>query len=278
MDSQTIKLILTSTVVSALVGGLVTLLSQQRLLARKAQLDYEFEAKKRLYEAVGPLRFQLLLAVRDVVRRFHAHHGINWNMDPNEYYVKSCIYRILAPLAVGQLIERQMSLVDFAVDKEAISLLSFVTAAERMLTGSDIVLNHPDLDWSSQTQHLFRDNLRSAADKLIVSEPGKPERVMSFAEFDQQYDLLKTESLRGLVRIFEHCQHSLTENPIFWVRMIGYTRVCSMHLQSRSAANLGFNAREIPVDEMIMATRDPHFMSQLNLFRHCLKGMLNDGI
>ena len=100
MDTETLKLVGTSAVVSAIVGGLVTFLSQNRLLARKAQLDYELDAKKRLYEVVGPLRLQLLLAARDVVRRFQMHHKNNWNMDPKDYYVKSCIYRLLAPLAI----------------------------------------------------------------------------------------------------------------------------------------------------------------------------------
>ncbi len=49
MENETLNLIATSAVVAAIVGGLVTFLSQHRLLARKAQLDYELEAKKRLY-------------------------------------------------------------------------------------------------------------------------------------------------------------------------------------------------------------------------------------
>jgi hypothetical protein len=89
MDASTLKLIGTSAVVSAIVGGLTTFLTQHRLLARKAELDYELEAKKRLYEAVGPLRLQLLLAARDVVRRIGTHHLSNWNMSADGYYVKS---------------------------------------------------------------------------------------------------------------------------------------------------------------------------------------------
>jgi hypothetical protein len=208
MDEQTLKLLATSAVVSAIVGGLVTFLSQNFLLARKAQLDYELDAKKRLYEAVGPLRLQLLLAAR-------------------------CVYRLLAPLAVGQLIEKQMSIVDFTVDSDAISLLTFITAAERMLTGNDVVLDHPEVDWSSQSQHIFRDNLRAAAYKLIISEPGEPNRLMSFAEFHSTYDLLETEALRDLGMIFKNCEHSLAENTIFWVRVTGYAYACAELLKSR---------------------------------------------
>jgi hypothetical protein len=277
MDTETLKLIGTSAVVSAIVGGLVTFLSQNRLLARKAQLDYELEAKKRLYEVVGPLRLQLLLAARDVVRRFQMHHQNNWNMNPKGYYVKSCVYRILAPLAIGQLIEKQLSVVDFGVDKDAIGLLSFISSAERMLTGDDLVLNHPDVDWSSQKQHLFRDNLRAAALKLVVSESGKPSRLMSFAEFDASYELLETEALKALAMIFNRCKNSLTENVIFWVRVTGYAYACAEYLKSRTGVALGFEERKLPIKEMIQATKDRHYISQLELYQQRLKSILSEG-
>ncbi len=277
LDNETLKILASSAVVSAIVGGLVTFLSQNRLLARKAQLDYELEAKKRLYEAVGPLRFQLLLAARDVVRRFKMHHGTQWNMEPNRYYVKSCVYRLLAPLAVGQLIERQMSVVDFTVDSDAISLISFVTVAERMLTGDDIVLDHPQVDWSSQSQHIFRDNLRAAAYKLIISVPGEPGRLMTFAEFDNKYELLETDALRDLAMIFENCENSLTENTLFWVRVTGYAYACAQHLKSQSATDLGFSARELPIEKMIQATKDEYFISRLESYKERLRLTLNEG-
>jgi hypothetical protein len=277
MDTETLKLIGTSAVVSAIVGGLVTFLSQNRLLARKAQLDYELEAKKRLYEVLGPLRLQLLLAARDVVRRFQMHHKNDWNMNPKGYYVKSCVYRLLAPLAVGQLIEKQLSVVDFGVDTDAISLLRFISSAERMLTGDDLLLNHPDVDWSSQKQHLFRDNLRAAALKLVVSDSGKPSRLMSFAEFDTSYELLETEALKALAMIFKKCKKSLTENVIFWVRVTGYAYACAEYLKSPSGAALGFEERTLPIQEMIQATNDQHYISQLELYQQRLKSTLSEG-
>ena len=277
MNGDTLQLIATSAVVSAIVGGLVTYVTQHRLIARKAQLDYEFDAKKRLREAVGPLNFQLLLASRDVVRRFQQHQGGNWTMDPRGYYVKSCVYRLLAPLAVGQLIERKMSLVDFSVDSEAINLLRFLTAAERMLTGNDLILGHPDVDWSNQTQHLFRDNLRAAAASLTISEAGVGTRLLGLEEFNEQFDLLDTDALRDLANIFSRCENNLTENSIFWIRVTGYVYACSEHLKSKSATSLGFTARSLPIDEMIRATKDDHFISKLNLYKDKLKATLAEG-
>ena len=277
MDNEILKLLATSAVVSAIVGGLVTFLSQNWLLRRKAQLDYELEAKKRLYEAVGPLRFQLLLSARDVVRRFQAHHETRWNMDPKGYYVKSCVYRLLAPLSVGQLIERQMSLVDFSVDSDAINLVSFITVAERMLTGDDVMLDHPDLDWSTQSQHIFRDNLRSAAYKLIIPLSKESSRIMTFAEFNKKYELLNDDYLKDLGRIFEKCDYSLTENPLFWVRVTGYAYACAQQLKSRSATRLGFSTRELQIDDMIRATKDEHFISRLNKYKDSLETTLKEG-
>jgi hypothetical protein len=277
MDTETLKLLATSAVVSAIVGGLVTFLSQNRLLARKAQLDYELEAKKRLYEVVGPLRLQLLLAARDVVRRYEQHHKNRWNMNPEGYYVKSCVYRLLAPLAIGQLVEKQLSVVDFGVDQDAIGLLSFISSAERMLTGDEIILNHPDVDWSSQKQHLFRDNLRAAALKLVVTEPGQPNRLMTFAEFNAAYDLLKTDALRDLALIFQRCRGSLTENALFWVRVTGYAYACAEYLKSRTGAALGFEQRKLPIEEMVRATNDQHFVSQLDRYQQQLKAIMSQG-
>jgi hypothetical protein len=67
--------LVSSAVVAAIVGGLSSFLTQRYLLERKAQVDYEFMARKRLNEAIGPLRMQLLFSARDVVGRVRWHAG-----------------------------------------------------------------------------------------------------------------------------------------------------------------------------------------------------------
>ena len=146
-----------------------------------------------------------------------------------------------------------------------------------MLTGDDIILDHPDVDWSSQSQHIFRDNLRAAAYKLIIPLSGDSSRIMTFAEFNKEYELLNDDALRDLGRIFEKCDYSLTENPLFWVRVVGYAYACAQHLKSRSATNLGFSTRELPIDKMIRATKDEHFISRLNLYKSSLEATLKEG-
>lgn len=139
-------LLLSSAVVSAIVGGSITYFGQRRLAVRKAQIDYESNARRRLYEAIGPLRLQLLFAARDLASRVGAHLDADaWNMKPREYYVKSFIYRLLRPLSIGMLIERQMSYADFTVDRQALDLLRFNTVAFRILTGSESILGQSRL-------------------------------------------------------------------------------------------------------------------------------------
>jgi hypothetical protein len=48
-----VAVVVSSARVSALVGGLVAYLSQRALATRQATLDYEYAAKKRLYEDTG---------------------------------------------------------------------------------------------------------------------------------------------------------------------------------------------------------------------------------
>jgi hypothetical protein len=89
--------LVSSAVVAAIVGGLSSFLTQRCLLERKAQVDYEFMARQRLNEAIGPLRMHLLFSARDVLGRVRWHAGTRWNMDPSEHFARSFIYRLLRP-------------------------------------------------------------------------------------------------------------------------------------------------------------------------------------
>ena len=118
------RALVSSAVVAAVVAAVSTFLTQRYLLERKARIDYEYMARNRLYEEVGPLRMQLLSSARDVTRRTRQHAERDWNMDPSGVFVRSSVYRLLRPLAVSQLIEGKMSVADFSVDPAALALPS----------------------------------------------------------------------------------------------------------------------------------------------------------
>ena len=146
-----------------------------------------------------------------------------------------------------------------------------------MLTGSEIVLDHPDVDWSTQSQHLFRDNLRAAANELIRKNNGEAGRLITFAEFNELYTLEENKKLKPLAQIFKKCRSSLIENSVFWIRIVGYSFACSEHLNSPSAKLLGFVKRPIPIESMVKASEDDHFVSRIDVFKQTLSETLAEG-
>jgi hypothetical protein len=97
---------------------------------RAADREYALDARKRLYAAIGPLRFQLLLACRDLTGRIISHGTRkNYSTSVETYYGRSTLFRIIRPLALSELIERQIAYADFAVDPAAVRLLKFKKAA-----------------------------------------------------------------------------------------------------------------------------------------------------
>lgn len=66
MVATTSITLLSSAVIAAIIGAVSSFFTQRYLLSRKAQVDYEFMARKRLYDAIGPLRMQLMFAARAV--------------------------------------------------------------------------------------------------------------------------------------------------------------------------------------------------------------------
>ena len=261
--------LLTSTVVAAVVAGLISFATQRHLLERKATIDYELPAKQRLYQALGPLRLQLIFASRDVVRRVTLHPGTNWNLNPADYYARSFIWRLLRPLAVAALIERQLAVADFSVDPGALDLLRLKAAMEEMLTGGEVLLDHPKADWAAQTDHLFGDNLRSAAGKLLVVNESGGTRVLEFEEFVRDFpDLGAVSGLAELARIFETCRPraTLQANPVFWLRVVGYAFVCNQLVQTQGA-RLGFESAPLDVLALLRGAQDEHIASRLDAYQ-----------
>ncbi len=213
---------------AGLVAALTGYITQRSLAGRQARIDYEYNARKRLYEAVGPLRFQLVLACRDVVNRVDGHRRSDrWNMSPQGYYVHSFIYRLLRPMAINVLIERQMNYADFSVDPQAVELLRFGAAGYRMLTERDPMPEHCEINWSRESQHVFRENLVVAALRLIQPNKAGQDVVLDYSAFKLACpDPMADPALAPLARLFAANRHSLAELPQWWLRLVGYAWAC----------------------------------------------------
>ncbi|MGY0232085.1 hypothetical protein [Longispora urticae] len=261
-----------SALVSALVSAAATFFTQDRLARRKARIDYENHAHLRLYEAIGPLRFQLLLAARDAASRIADHPGHDWEMDPAAYYGHSFLYRLLRPLTITHLIERQLAVADFSVDRAAIDLIRFGIELPRALSGGAVTLGHPDVDWSTQRLHLFRGTIDAAADRLIVEEAGARARPMTYPEFTAAVgDPGADPALQPIAALFSGCRLNLTESPLWWLRVVAFGYACHVFV-ARHGPALGVEPREFPVRRLLEATPDPVVLGRIDRYLEVLRG------
>ncbi|WP_433729641.1 hypothetical protein ACQP0C_00920 [Nocardia sp. CA-129566] len=282
--------VVSSAVVAAIVGAVSSFFTQRYLLVRKAQLDadamdrqariaYESMARQRLYEAIGPLRMQLLYSARDAIHRIvgHVRAGMDWNMDPSADYGRSTIYRLLCPLAVAQLIERAVGAADFSVDAGALGLLRFGATSERMLSSDNVVLDHPDVDWARQTQHLFRDNLRAAAARLIDDDHDRP-IVISYDRFLEEVpDPARDPELEALAAILSQCSRHMGENPLFWLRLVGYAYACGELVRTQGVP-LGFATPTIDPAMLLRKTGDEYISRHIDDYVAAMRRVADEGL
>jgi len=268
-----------SALIAAVAGAVAGYVSQRALASRQARINYEYQARSRLYEAVGPLRFQLLMACRDVVRRVSSHvvHK-EWRLNPSGYYGSSTLYRLLRPLAVCILLERQMNAADFSVDPSSVQPLQFQVSAYRMLTNADPLKYYEGLDWAEQTQHVFRDNLRRAAARLVTDNAGGRPVVMDYATFLATYpDPIADESLAPLARIFKAADGSLTHNAVFWVRLVGYAYLCQDFIQT-TGTGLGFTNRSLDVRALLAQVDDSQILAKVGDQESVYRSVVAEGL
>ncbi len=88
--------------------------------------------------------------------------------------------------------------------------------------------------------------------------------VIDGSEFDAKFpDLLADQDLEPLARLFVRCKRRLTDNPVFWCRLVGYTYACSWYLE-RHGQDLGFAARRLDVQQLLGGVDDPQILDHLS--------------
>jgi hypothetical protein len=184
---------------------------------RDARIDYEYEARKNLYTSVAPLSFHLSELGDSALGRITglartARHGDlgptkrSW-LGSEGYFFTSTLYRLLAPLAVGELIRRKLTAVDVGLDKYLAlqyRLIRRLTASfsddYRLAAYTPEIPYRPDHSPSGhgdelgnvdelRRQGVYTGWLEQARDSLIRrdSEDEAP-RVINYGEFEALYD------------------------------------------------------------------------------------------
>lgn len=226
---------------------------------KSAEREYNLEARKRLYTAIGPLRFQLLVAARDVTARI-TNYGASpgsYRTSMNWYYGKSTLYRLLRPVAIAELVERQMTYADFSVDPTGVELLRFKKAALTAFTDGDSILDHPNADWGAQREHVVSGSLSRLANVVIVQEgegEAKRSRPMHYHEFELfAADPVNLKRLSPLTDILE--DFTVRTKPIFWIRLVCFAYVCNEYVGS-AGGSIGFKKREMDVEKLLLINGD----------------------
>jgi len=232
------------------------------LADQAAQRDYDWDARKRLYEAIGPLRFQLLLACRDLYGRVWSHaKREDYSTNVSGYYGRSTLYRILRPVTLGLLIERKMAYADFAVDEGAIALIRFNFLYRACLTGGFLVEGHSRVNWDYQVEHVFSQSLDVAGESLVVEPSEQPARFMRFDEYETR---LRTQAFVDQLDPFPDLLKGFTPSakPLLWLRLVAAANLCRKYVDDHGQA-LNISAPPIDVPELLRVTSDREIRDDL---------------
>jgi hypothetical protein len=244
---------------------------------KSAEREYNLEARKRLYIAIGPLKFQLLLACRDVSTRINNYGSddLSYSMTMRGYYGQSTLYRLLRPIAIAELIERQITYADFSVDPTGIELLRFKKAAFMAFTDGQTILDHPQADWNDEKEHVFSGTLSSLASALIIRDEdiGGKERPMHLHEFQafirEPSSFTQFSPFKEILNDFE-----IAKKPIFWIRLVCFGYICNEYL-GHAGSSIGFEKRHFLVQELLSVSKDRHTRSNIEKYKEMFQSLIN---
>jgi hypothetical protein len=231
---------------------------------KQSRLDYEYEARKRLYHECEPLIFELLEFAENARDRIQglattARHGDlpDW-LATDSYYMASTMYYLLAPVAVYKLMRRRLTVVDMRLDQ---NIGRHYTLCKQIawsfvddfnfawgLKVCPIAYKPNDADWKNLRainesvywrQGLPYGRLDNAVESLIIRDPQSTGelRIRSFGEFESAlYNPGTVRDTFIIVRdIFTNFHPA--RRPVLWRILVAqshiYSCIVRFHQQSR---------------------------------------------
>jgi hypothetical protein len=223
-----------------------------------ARRDYEYEAKKRLYQEYEPLLFQFnelsesayrrIIGVAKNIKYGNLTPSNGWLGTINGYYMVNTLYRFLAPLAIFRLMQRRLTLFDLNLNPMFSTQYLLAKILYRTFS-KDFVLSrmNPRLNYDPYSQkHVDRKNhpekyqlqgvylgkVDNMADALIKEEADKTLRIMSFGEFQREY--FKTDVVHEIFKDISNLFFNFHPNssPVLWRILITQARIYRAILDS----------------------------------------------
>ncbi len=215
--------LLWAAIVSAIVSAGVSYFFKRRENRHKAEVEYEYEQRKRLRELIGRYHGRLLNAANSLNYRFwnlYSNEGKDWlKMDGAYqnagYYFASIVYRFLNVCALLRQLENEAIFLDARIaDKKDFLFLNYVASLQWVMT--DVALFHGlKYDTSIQSDHFFADKFRHYSE--ICWRNGQ---FVSFDEF--QENVINNPEIERVLQFFDSLRSD--ENRLRWDRIV------AMHL------------------------------------------------
>jgi hypothetical protein len=225
----------------------------QEGLEKNARRDYEYSAKKKLYESYEPLLFQLS-ELSDMA--FSRIEGIAKNAKEgtrldnqiwqqfDSHYFRTTIYNVFAPLAIFKLIQKKLTFADFRIEEGIFlqySLIKtlfysfaddFKIARMRDLPEDKVYFarwnnQHKVFDPTFERQGLQSNKIDVIANAFLVADD-KDIRLRTFAEFEAglESDNGFNEKIKEAFALFKGF-HPDTK-PILWSILLVHACIHSM--------------------------------------------------
>jgi hypothetical protein len=242
--------------------------------AIRAKVDYEYDARRRLYARFDPALFQLLdLAEYALEQISSLTETARWQefvpaenepgravgrptlVKPN-YAAVSTVYGLYAPMVIIRSISRQLTLVDLSLDRR-MELQYFLAARlygtfkdDNKLAALDPAVPyepfHPDwrrLRLENPSKHwwqgLTMGRLEGVLDLLTVTSSDDSQRLASFGEFEQRWDTcLQADDERGRKHLAAASNALLGFRPdhraVYWRVLIAQARLYQALLRTKA--------------------------------------------
>jgi hypothetical protein len=223
---------------------------------RDARRDYEYEARKRLYEELEPLLFRLvdasdeawhrILSLARSARRNDIAANGGWLDSPENYYLRSTVYKLLVPMAVVRLFEEKLTFVDLAVEPRLRDQYFLAKTLDRSFT-DDFALaanlsydpndedaftlrkENPAMYWR---QGLYLGALDIAAGALIVRDAQSKPRIMGYGDFEKTLTEQTTDAFDEVLDVFLHFHP--TTRPVLWRILVAQAAIYKTFVCLRS--------------------------------------------
>jgi hypothetical protein len=221
---------------------------------KDARRDYEYEARKRLYQECEPLFFQLaecsetaLFQIQSLAERSregNLESESEGYLSKNSYYLKSTIYNLLKPLVIYKLVHSRLTLIDLQVDAKIRLQYVFAKLLYRTFTRDMTIAAldpklqyHPyDENWRELRKHEPQEYYRqgftlgrldNALDSFIQTDDKGINSIISFGRFEEIFETVKPEHVNSSLGAARDVffQFHPQKRPVLWRELI-----CQAHV------------------------------------------------